>query len=157
MTAVGVTGHQRIPAEALDFVSNGIRECLAAQQRPLVGYSSLAVGADQMFARAVLDAEGDLVAIIPCQGYEQTFDIDGLVTYRALLNRCAGVAVLDFAEPTEEAFMEAGKRVMEASDAVVAIWDGQPAAGLGGTADAVAYANILGKEVIVIWPRGVVR
>lgn len=33
--------------------------------------------------------------------------------------------------------MAAGQEVMNAADVVIAGWDGRPAAGLGGTADAV--------------------
>ena len=157
MTAIGVTGHQRIPTEALKYVAEGIREFIDGQDRPITGYSSLAAGADQMFAQAVLETGGSLIGIIPCQGYEGTFDQDGLATYRSLRDQCASVVPPDFPEPAPEAFMAAGRQVMERSDLVVAVWDGQPAAGLGGTADAVAYARQLGKPVTIVWPKGVQR
>jgi len=53
--------------------------------------------------------------------------------------------------------MAAGKRVVDISEHVIAIWDGRPAGGYGGTADVVAYAHAVGRDVTVIWPAGVVR
>ncbi|MDR1189708.1 MAG: hypothetical protein LBK95_20025 [Bifidobacteriaceae bacterium] len=157
MTALGITGHQGIPPEALDYVTTGIRACIDAQSRPVTGYSSLAAGADQLFAREILVAGGSLVAIIPSRDYDTTFSEDGLKSYQHLINQCSGKVLLGFDAPTEEAFMAAGEEVIRRSDVVVAVWDGQPAAGLGGTADAVAFARSTAKEVVVVWPEGVRR
>jgi len=156
MTTVGITGHQRIPEEALNYVTRRMIECLESQAAPLVGYSSLAIGADQIFAQSVLDLGGQLMAIIPCEGYEATFSKEDLPAYKQLLIQ-AQATVLDFPEPSERAFMAAGEEVIDSSDVIIAIWDGLPAAGLGGTADAVAHARSLGKQVVVIWPEGVQR
>jgi len=48
--------------------------------------------------------------------------------------------------------MEAGEKIVEEADIVVAVWDGKPAAGLGGTADIVEYARELEKPLIWINP-----
>jgi hypothetical protein len=40
---------------------------------------------------------------------------------------------------------------------LVAVWDGQPAAGKGGTADIVDYARRHGIEVRIVWPPGTSR
>lgn len=157
MTALGVTGHQSIPARALDHIVAGIRTAIAAQPGQVTGYSSLAVGADQLFAQEVLAAGGELVAIIPSQGYEETISPDQRTRYRDLLSRCTDHVTLDYPAPSEDAFMAAGEEVILRSDVLVAVWDGQPAAGRGGTADAVAHARSLGKPVVVIWPAGVAR
>ena len=157
MTAIGVTGHQKIPPEALDYVVAGIRRCLASQAGPLIGFSGLAVGADQLFAREFLATGGDLIAVIPSQRYETTFSDAGLLDYQDLLAQCSDTVVLGYDEPTEASFMAAGEEVVRRSDLVIAVWDGLPAAGLGGTADAVAYARSLGKDIVVVWPEGVTR
>lgn len=157
MKTIGVTGHQRIPPIALPYVIEGIKRQLVAAAGPVTGYSSLAIGSDQVFAQELLAAGGRLVAVIPCRGYEHTFDKEGRATYDGLLAVAAQIVVLDFAEPSEAAFMAAGTEVIDRSDVLIAIWDGEPARGLGGTADAVAYANSQGREVVVIWPEGVER
>ena len=51
----------------------------------------------------------------------------------------------------------AGKAIAERSDLVLAVWDGRPAGGLGGTADVVKYARERGTTVAVIWPDGCAR
>lgn len=43
---------------------------------------------------------------------------------------------------------------MDASDVLLAVWDAQQAAGLGGTADVVDHARGPGRRVTVIWPAG---
>jgi hypothetical protein len=47
--------------------------------------------------------------------------------------------------------------VVDPSDVLVAVWDGEPARRLGGTADVVAYARERGVPAIVIWPEGATR
>ncbi len=44
--------------------------------------------------------------------------------------------------------MAAGVWMVDRSDRLVAIWDGKPAAGLGGTGDVVAYALERGIPVV---------
>jgi hypothetical protein len=40
---------------------------------------------------------------------------------------------------------------------LLAVWDGKPARGHGGTADVVAAAREQGRTVRVIWPAGSTR
>ena len=54
------------------------------------------------------------------------------------------------------AFFEAGKRVVDESDWLVAVWDGQPARGLGEPLHP-SYAERRGKSVEVVWPTGLTR
>ncbi|MFJ8953478.1 hypothetical protein ACIRO1_25525 [Streptomyces sp. NPDC102381] len=53
--------------------------------------------------------------------------------------------------------MAAGKEVVDQSDVLLAVWDGKPAGGKGGTADVVAYAQRQGMDVRIIWPLGATR
>jgi len=155
MTNVGITGHRRIPDEALDHVTREIGDVLRRMAGPIVGYSSLAIGADQIFAQTVLDTGGELVAVIPCREYETTFAPSDVPAYESLLARATITTILDYPAPTDEAYMAAGEQVVENSDIVIAVWDGLPANGLGGTGDAVRHARNLGKSIIVIWSEGV--
>jgi hypothetical protein len=123
----------------------------------IVGISSLARGADQLFADIVLDRGGHLVGVVPCEKYEETFPnpVD-LEKYRQLLKKADQIIQLDHIEPTEDAFWEAGKRVVGMSDILIAVWDGKPG-GKGGTADVVAYAESISKPVTVVWIEGLSR
>jgi len=157
MTNVGVTGHQYLPDEVLAHVTTSITAIVAAQPGLIVGYSSLAAGSDQLFARILLDAGGVLIAVIPCQGYEKTLSGENLTSYRQLLKRAHKTITLEYTTPSESAFMAANEEVIKASDLLIAVWDGLPASGFGGTADAVWLAWSCCKPVVNVWPKGVSR
>jgi hypothetical protein len=158
MTIVGCTGHQNIPDEAIPFVREAIRtELRRLNAVALTGVCSLAAGADQMFAQAVLDSGGQLDVIIPSSDYEKTFDSKGAAQYRRLLRRAAKSQTLNWPEPSEDAFLDAGHHVADSADVLIAVWDGHDARGKGGTADIVRYAKQHGKRTTVIWPEGIER
>lgn len=158
MTVLGCTGHQAIPPAAARHVEDGLTEVARAHaDGRLVGVCSLAKGADQMFAEAVLSAGGKLQVVVPSEQYETTFDEHDLVTYIALLGRADDVEHLAFDRPSEDAFLSAGRRVAEVCDLLVAVWDGAVAKGKGGTADVVAHARKLGRQIKIVWPEGVTR
>lgn len=156
-THLGVSGHQALPAAAIGPVIIGLREAVNEAGAELIGITSLAVGSDQLFATEVLAAGGHLHAVLPCQGYEEMLEETDRARYRRLLEQAQAIETLPFEEPSEDAFYAAGRRVVERCQRLLAIWDGQPAQGMGGTADIVAYARQQGREIRVIWPAGVSR
>jgi hypothetical protein len=124
----------------------------------LEGVCSLAVGADQIFAKVLLAVGGRLHVIIPSADYVSTFSTEeARADYAELLEASASREELPYLSPTEEAFMAAGRTVADRCDLLLAVWDGAPAAGLGGTADVVQYAKERGKSVEIIWPEGARR
>lgn len=157
MTVVGVTGHQHLPPESRTHIASGIDEVLRSRSADLIGVCSLAAGADQLFAQAVLDLGGALHVVVPCERYDETFGQADLLRFRKLLRAAARVETLAHPVPTEEAFLDAGHRVADICDVLVAVWDGKPARGIGGTADVVDYAKSVGRDVVIIWPPGVER
>jgi hypothetical protein len=155
---IGVTGHQDIPAGALEYVTQGINEVLDGVEDGLVGVSSLAAGADQMFASFVLERGGRLEVVLPSSGYETTFSrSEDLSRFHSLLARATTVETLSFAKPSEEAYLAAGCRVVDRSEVLLAVWDGEPAKGHGGTGDIVEYAKSRGTRLEVVWPAGIAR
>jgi hypothetical protein len=158
VTSLGVTGHQTIPPEARELVVGAIRDILSEADPPLSAVTSLAAGADQLFATEFLRTGGHLQVIVPSRRYEQTFTTDeDLALFRSLLAAAQVVTRLDYEEPSEEAFLAAGKIVVDNCERLIAVWDGEPARGLGGTADVVRYAREGGKAVSIVWPDGVGR
>ena|SRR5579863_4190970 len=139
---VGITGHQRLGEHEVEqWVERAIRARLATC-RDLYGLSSLAVGSDQIFARAVLDLGGRLEAVLPFPDYEHTFNsANTRASFCVLLERCSKVTTLKFVETTERSYLLAGQYISDRSDLLISVWNGEPAAGMGGTADIVAYAN----------------
>lgn len=149
---LGISGHQEIPPAILPRIEVALREEIA-RTRAKSGISSLAKGADQLFAYAIIDAGLPLEAIIPCTNYELTFtDPVSATNFHVLLNSSRKIETLNYPDPTELAFLAAGQRTVDTCDRMIAIWDGAPAKGQGGTAEIVAYARKVGKPVFVIWP-----
>jgi hypothetical protein len=151
---IGITGHQGLNATTARNVNDALSDEIARAGR-ICAVSSLAEGADQLFAEEVLRQGGALLAVIPSAGYEKTFsDQRALERYRRLLSRATDVIELGYDSPGEEAYWAAGKEVVKLSDRMLAVWDGEPSAGLGGTADIVDFAHSGGKLVTIIWPQG---
>ena len=157
LTIVGATGHQQLPADAIPYLVDQVRRTVRAYEPPLSVACSLAAGADQLIAREALQCGGRLLVIVPARGYESTFSHKELRSYENLMAQADDVTRLDFSDPSERAYWAAGQAVVDLCDVLVAIWDGQPARGLGGTGDVVDYATRAGKEVRVIWPTGLAR
>ncbi|MFB8027924.1 hypothetical protein ACFQ6U_12175 [Streptomyces sp. NPDC056465] len=158
MKRIGVTGHRSIPQELHAHVREGLRAALRGHEGSLEALSSLAVGADQLFADLALAHGAELTAVIPSGDYESGFaDATELERYRALKARAVREVRLDFPHSTDEAYYAAGAYIADHCDRLLAVWDGLPARGLGGTGDIVTYARSLGRPVTVIWRDGVER
>ncbi len=156
-TRIGVTGHRSIPAAVLPSVRMGIRRQLQGDEE-MEALSSLAAGADQLFADLALDRGIPVTAVIPGMDYEAHLgDADTRAAYRRLLNSCRAQVNLPEEATHEEAYFAAGRWIVDHVDRLVAVWDGQPARGLGGTGDVVAYARRRGVPVTVLWRPGVLR
>ncbi len=120
--------------------------------------SPLARGADQLAAKTLLervDARLEVVTPFPLAEYRKDFSSDGeLARFEGLLARAAAVnelaCTVQFGELAcdlgngealkalrDAAYLRAGERVVEASEVLLAIWNGRQAAGAGGTAEIV--------------------
>jgi hypothetical protein len=155
---VGMTGHQGLPPHTAELVTAALHKTLARYQPGLVGVTMLGPSADQLFARVVLELGGNLYVVIPAREYRDGFPEEAdRRGYDDLYRHATYTERLPYVESTEEAHMAGGRAVVEASEVLVAVWDGEPARGLGGTADVVAYARERGVPVEVIWPEGASR
>jgi hypothetical protein len=158
MTVIGITGHRGLSGCTEQLVAAALRaEVARYADGELVGVSAIADGADSLFAAAVLDAGGTLVVVVPARRYRDVLPAEQQVIYDALLGRAARVIALDRVDPTTAAYMDAALRMLDEIDLLVAVWDGQPARGLGGTAHVVDAAEERRLPVTVIWPAGAAR
>jgi hypothetical protein len=150
---IGISGHQHLGSvNVVHRVRAQIKDELAKRDFSS-GVSSLAEGADQLFAEVVLTLGKLLEVIIPCHNYESAFNNPiAAQEFRNLKNRASTCYVLNFEGPSEEAFYQAGCSIVDASDLMVFVWNGSPAKGHGGTADIVHYAQQLKREFVWINP-----
>jgi len=153
---IGITGHQALPASAVPTIESAFRSMLDAEATGTV-ISCLAAGADQLLATLAVSHGFGLEAVVPCRDYESSFAPEQLPSYRMLLDAAESVLTLGFPEPSEDAYLAAGKEIVERCDVLAAVWDGLPAKGKGGTGDVVEFARACGRPVRVIWPAGVSR
>ena len=155
MRFIGITGHRGLPAHTTRLVDQALRRALADYGAEITGVTALADGADQLFARAVLDQGGQLEVIVPATHYRDGLPAESHVTYDDLLGRATRVHRLGFTESSPESHLATSELMISMVSELVAVWDQQPARGYAGTADIVALAR--GRPVRVIWPPGATR
>lgn len=159
MTRLAVTGHRGLSEKTTALVDAALRSEISkyAGDGDLVGLSCIADGADTLFARAILDHDGTLHVVVPAREYRDALPVDHRAIYDALIAEAAEILRLDHVESDSEAHMDASLRMLADADRLLAIWDGQPARGYGGTADVVNAGRERGIPVTVIWPVGATR
>ncbi|MFH7340824.1 hypothetical protein [Streptomyces sp. KHY 26] len=123
----------------------------------LVGVSCVADGPDSWFAETVLQHGGRLKVIIPAAEYRQGLPDWHHPVYDRLIARAAEIHHTGLVESTSEAHQAGSEILVGLVDELIAVWDGNPARGYGGTADVVAYAERTGVPVRVLWPEGAGR
>ncbi len=155
---VGVSGHRHLldRTDTEDRVASVL--ATLAQRASAHGWhvvSALAEGADRIVASAALDAGAGLDVVLPLDvdDYARDFTAPGSrAEFESLIQRADSVSVTG-AWPDgsrERAYANAGEAMLNRCDVLVALWDGQPARGVGGTADVVAAAEVAGLETIVV-------
>lgn len=117
--------------------------------------SALAEGSDRMVAVEALAQGAELVAVLPFRRDQYLLDFpqqQSKLNFMALLKSAAEVVELDGqTEPMEcrnAAYAAVGEAVVARSDVMIAVWNGRPAAGRGGTAEIVAHARHAGRPVL---------
>jgi hypothetical protein len=158
MTRIAISGHRGLTPKVEEYVAHRIREELSQfVAGDLVGLSCLADGADQIFARTVVDLGGALEVFIPAARYLDSLPESAHGEYDELLSRAITVHRLNHVESTSESHMDASVQMLRSADRLFAVWDGLPARSFGGTADVVAHARDIDVPVTVIWPKGTTR
>jgi hypothetical protein len=155
---IAISGHRELPEPTVNLVNAAIRQWIAENaDTELTGLTCLADGADAIFAQAVLDAGGALAVVVPAAEYRDSLPAEHHPVYDALISEAAEVVRLDHQESTSQSHMDASIYMLDQADRLLAVWDGEPARGYGGTADVVEAANQHGVPVTVIWPDGASR
>ncbi|WP_113704136.1 hypothetical protein [Nonomuraea lactucae] len=154
---IAISGHRDLSRETAGLVRSAIREILQPFTADLVGVSCLAPGADQIFADVVVELGGRLEVVVPARQYGRRLPAAHRSAYARRLRHAASVRSLPFELPSPRAYASANGLLLEGADLLLAVWDGRPPRGAGGTAEAVRDARARGMEVRVIWPEGALR
>lgn len=145
---IGVTGHRILDnpkpiISGVDRALHAIKTSFDAGR--LVILSPLAEGADRIVAnRALAIAGTKLIAILPLpvEMYQEDFQSSSSrKEFHDLLQLADDVIELPRTIKREESYRNAGEYLVAKSDVLIAIWDGLPARGPGGTAEVVAIAR----------------
>ncbi|GAA2780236.1 hypothetical protein GCM10010505_05940 [Kitasatospora aburaviensis] len=89
--------------------------------------------------------------------YRESLPADHHPLYDRLLSRAAEVHRTGMTASDSAAHMAGSEVLVGHSEVLLAVWDGKPAWGYGGTADVVDYARRCGVPVQVLWPKGAER
>jgi hypothetical protein len=119
--------------------------------------SPLAEGADRLVAREVLSrTNSELVVPLPVPR-EEYLNSELRDEFRELIERAIEVIQLPPAESREASYERAGHFVLDNSDLLLALWDGERASGRGGTGDIVVRARTLKHPIAWIFARNGMR
>jgi hypothetical protein len=157
---IGVTGHRQLP-EGIDWRERiaealGLIEALLspAGDTPLawLAISSLAEGADRLVAEVILARPGSLLEVplpLPRDDYQTDFESDeSRAAFARLYEQASVITCAPCFESRDSAYEWAGLAMVGRSDIVIAVWDGLPSRGVGGTADIVNLARRYGRPVV---------
>jgi hypothetical protein len=153
---IGVTGPRSLTNRSA--LSSRVREVFAkfrhdlshlpSAQTTFVILSPLAEGADRLVAWAGFEElEADLEVVLPLKRSDYRGDFDtaeSKAEFEALCARARRIIEIEPAAHRAEAYERAGRYVVDHCDVLIALWDGKPASGRGGTGDIVAYAREVG-------------
>ncbi|MGW1025276.1 hypothetical protein ACWD4J_16495 [Streptomyces sp. NPDC002577] len=156
MARIGITGHRNIPEVALPEIVYRLAIELKAPADEAI--SCLADGADQIFAELALAAHIPLTAVIPADDYEDHLgSAEAVDRFHRLLGACTRTVPMPYRTCSPEAYEAAGLWIVENVDHLIAVWDGCPSRGRGGTGQIVEYARAANIPVTVVWPPGLDR
>lgn len=164
---IGVTGHRDIDPEPLvDAVRAQVARLRgqlvmpAATPLRLAAVSQLADGADRLVVREVFaeaeergeEARLEVVLPLPRDEYAaaQGFSDVSRAEFEELLARATLVTELHGGEASGRAYEAAGREVVGRCDALIALWNGGPTGGAGGTAETLLAAAAAGKPCVWI-------
>ncbi len=152
--AIGFTGHRKLADEKEGRAA--IHKFLEAQKAEtsskIYGVSSVAAGADLIFAETCLHLGIPLRILLPFTPEEFHKDFDEPTWKRAehVMSQALSVDVVGTDPSRDARYYECGVETVDQSELLLALWDGKPSNGLGGTEDIVSFARDQGRPVVWI-------
>ena len=152
--AIGFTGHRKLPDESKSRASilKFLQDFKAKTEKTIYGVSSAAAGGDLLFAESCLQIGLPVRILLPAPKEQFRKDFDDATWSRAesVMQRAMSVEVIGGGETKEERYYECGAETVQQSQMLLALWDGKPSQGLGGTEEIFTYAKNQGRPVVWI-------
>jgi len=154
---IGVTGHRSVEDEFL--IRKLIRKVLRTLENEsqgtayiFIAISPIAEGSDRLVAEEILsfNDKNKLTVVLPLEREDYMNDFktsESKGEFLNLLNQADEVINLPKTPKRKDAYLQVGKYVADNCDVLIAIWDGLPSRGKGGTAEIVDYARINKKPI----------
>lgn len=115
-------------------------------------YSGLAEGADRLAAKVFLGHHSSLIAVIPLpvEEYQKDFTVDtSLKSLELLLQKAEKIIFLSKVPYREQAYAALGEFLLQNSNILITLWDGQPSSSGGSTGNISTRA--IDQKCPVIW------
>jgi hypothetical protein len=154
---IGVCGHRHLPH--LEHLEMGIRVAVKRIQAAYANanyqvYSCLAEGADRLLARRLVETlAADLIVILPLpeREYLQDFQTkESIQEYWNLKLLARQVITPAHEQARPQAYRVTNDYLVANCDLLLAIWDGEPARGPGGTGEIVEMFRQAGLPLLWI-------
>lgn len=151
---IGFTGHRNLSDESQsrNLIYELLRDRKQSSPALLYGVSSAASGGDLLFAESCIELGIPLRILLPApkNQFREDFDESSWLRAEQVFRQALSVEVIDGGECREERYYHCSLETVRLSRLMVALWDGEPSRGPGGTAETVSFAESLGMPVIWI-------
>ncbi len=152
--AVGFTGHRKLADETKcrGAIRKILLEWIEKVPGVVYGVTSAAAGGDLLFAETCIELNLPIRIFLPVpkEQFREDFDDPSWDRAEAIFKKALSVEVTGAGEKLTERYYECGIETVQESQLLLALWDGEPSQGLGGTADMVHFAKEQGRPVIWI-------
>ena len=152
--AIGFTGHRKLPDEAKcrEAIRKVLLDWIDKVPGVVYGVTSAAAGGDLLFAETCLELNLPIRVFLPLpkEQFREDFDEPAWARAECVFKKALSVEVTGAGEKLPDRYYECGIETVQQSQVLLALWDGEPSQGLGGTADMVHFAKEQGRPVIWI-------
>jgi len=151
---IGFSGHRKLEDEAKcrALICEFLSDRKAKVPGIVYGISSAAAGADLLFCECCISLDIPLRILLPSsrQDFKGDFEPADWARAEALFAQAISVEETSDGALKSEKYYECGIRTIQESQVLLALWDGEPARGLGGTEQMVTFARKIGRPTFWI-------
>lgn len=143
---LGFAGHRVLqdPSAVAKSIRSAVENFRSQVDGEVIGRCGAASGADLLFLEACRDAGLSYSVVLPFfeERFCEDFESDAAWAHaKSLIDAASSVEIAPGHEGAPEAYHLAAREVLDVSDAMILVWDGQNARGLGGTGESVQDAR----------------